>query len=140
VEGALDRGQMRKLVFADANARSCLEAIVHPLVRLEISRQLMLAQHNGARCLVFDIPLLVESSHWRRQFNRIMVVDCSTPTQIKRVQLRNGMPESDVEKIIASQATRLQRTASADYVLHNDDINLTQLREEVQKVAYRFGL
>jgi dephospho-CoA kinase len=139
-DGGLDRNHMRKLVFSNPQAKAQLEAIVHPLVGIEISRQSAAAQLNGASCLVFDIPLLVESSHWRKQLDRILIIDCATTTQIERVYLRNGMPKQEVEKILSTQATRLQRAACADFVLVNDSIDLPQLRSAVQKIAHRFGL
>jgi dephospho-CoA kinase len=139
-DGGLDRNQMRKLVFSNPQAKSQLEAIVHPRVGIEISRQSAAAQLSGARCLVFDIPLLVESAHWRKQLDRILIIDCAKATQIERVHLRNGMPKQEVEKILSTQATRLQRAACADFVLVNDSIDLPQLRSAVQKIAHRFGL
>ena len=72
-DGALDRQRMRDHVFARPDARRTLEAIIHPLVGAEVRR---LAASSNARCLVFDVPLLVESPHWRHQLDRVVVVDC----------------------------------------------------------------
>ena len=49
----------------------------------------------GVRCIVFDIPLLVESGRWRAQVDRVLVVDCSPQTQVDRVVARSGLkPEA----------------------------------------------
>ena len=64
-DGALDRDRMRQLAFNDPAARLRLEAIVHPLVGQETLRQAGQAVKAGSPCLVFDIPLLVESGRWR---------------------------------------------------------------------------
>ena len=136
-EGALDRNAMRALAFADRGARSRLEAIVHPLVLLETLRQ---ADAAAAPCVVFDIPLLAESAHWRQRLDRIVVVDCSAETQIARVVRRSALDRPAVEQIIAAQAPRLQRLAIADMVLFNDGKNLAQLGNEVGQIAVRFGL
>ncbi len=64
-EAALDRDRMRRLVYTDGVARRQLEAIIHPLVHTEIWRQAQQAEAAGCPCLVFDVPLLVESAHWR---------------------------------------------------------------------------
>ena len=111
---ALDRDKMRTLAYADANARKRLEAIVHPLVGLEIIRQTELAVQSGNRCIVFDIPLLVESPNWRPKLAQVLVVDCTTELQIQRVMARNAMNREAVERIIQSQATRLARVKAAD--------------------------
>lgn len=136
-DGALDRDKMRALAFTDPAARARLEAIVHPLVLAETLRQ---AAAATASCVVLDIPLLAESSHWRGRLDRILVVDCRTETQIARVMQRNGLEKQAVEKIIAAQAPRLQRLAIADAVLFNDGLSLAKLRADVALLAPRFGL
>src|SRR5262245_58747807 len=37
--GALDRERMRRRVFSDPAAKAILEAILHPLIRAEVARQ-----------------------------------------------------------------------------------------------------
>ena len=138
--GALDRDRMRSLVFSDPLAKSRLESIVHPFVGQEIARQAQVAQSAGSPCIVFDIPLLVESRHWRTSLDRILVVDCSRDTQIARVMARNGLAREDVEKIVATQSPRARRLQAADIVLFNDGISLTQLGALVRQIAAQFGL
>ena len=142
-DGALDRDQMRQLVFDDPAARQRLEAIVHPLVRQEVMRQAAQAGHaakGGGACIVFDIPLLVESGRWRQQVDRVLVVDCLEATQIARVVARNGWTPEAVEKIMAEQATRAQRLAAADLCIYNDGLSLEALNLMVRQLAKRFGL
>lgn len=136
-DGALDRDAMRQLVFADASARHRLEAIIHPLVGAEALRQ---AAAASAPCVVFDIPLLAESRFWRQRLHRVLVVDCSTETQIRRVMARNGLAQDAVEKIIQAQASRFTRLACADAVLWNDTDTLAPLQASVAGLSTRFGL
>ena len=84
-DGALDRARMRQRAYAQPESRRALERIIHPLVAAEITRQVAAAQAAGARCIVFDIPLLVESGRWRAQLDRMLVVDCAPDTQVARV-------------------------------------------------------
>ncbi len=84
-DGALNRDRMRDLAFSDPDAKKRLEAIVHPLVSQETQRQTEAAIHSGHSCVVFDVPLLVESGRWRQQVDRVLVVDCTRETQIARV-------------------------------------------------------
>lgn len=138
--GALDRDKMRQLAFSDASTRTRLEAIVHPLVSAAIEREALQAEIEGANCLVFDIPLLVESAHWRKRLHRVLVVDCSSETQIQRVMQRNGMSRTEVQGIMAAQAKRMQRLRAADAVLFNDGIRLDVLALQVQQIGRQFGL
>lgn len=128
-DGALDRAAMRDLAFRDPAAKQALESILHPMIGTETARQAALAV-PGQR-VVFDVPLLVESGRWRRLVDRVLVVDCDESTQIARVMARSGLSEGAVRAILAQQATRAQRRAAADAVIHNDGLTLSQLREEV---------
>jgi len=139
-DGALDRERMRAAAYADPQARRDLEAIVHPLVGAESARQVQAAAQAGARCIVFDIPLLVESGRWRRQVDRVLVVDCPATTQIERVVARSALQPSQVEAIIAAQAPRPLRLAAADIVIYNEGLSFEQLRAQVDQVARGFGL
>jgi len=139
-DGALNRDQMRDLVYSDPTAKARLEAIVHPLVGREIAQQAQQAEEAGTPCIVFDIPLLVESRHWRTRLSRILVIDCTEDTQIARVMERNGLTADDVRKVVAAQATRKQRLASADLVVFNDGISLDHLAQQVREIGTQFGL
>ncbi|MDO9199923.1 MAG: dephospho-CoA kinase [Hydrogenophaga sp.] len=136
-DGGLDRQRMRDHVFAQPSARHTLENIIHPLVGVEIQR---LAATSRASCLVFDIPLLVESSHWRHQLDRIVVVDCSHATQMRRVRQRNAWDPATIDAVIRSQSSREQRLAAADFVLFNDMDEIVPLQHSVKVLAHRFGL
>ena len=140
-EGAMDREAMRSLVFSDPQAKRQLEAIIHPLVALTLKAQTQAAIDTGKTCLVFDVPLLVESvERWRRQVDFVWVVDCQTDTQVQRVVQRNQLKPDAIQKIIAQQASRAQRLASADAVIYNDGIDLSQLKQQVHEMMASFGL
>ena len=143
-EGAMDRDRMRQLAFSDPAIRQRLEAIIHPLVSQETQRQAGQAVKAGSVCIVFDVPLLVESGRWRQQVDRVLVVDCSEATQIARVLARetgrNGWTREAVEKVMAGQASREQRLAAADICIYNDGLSLEALGRLVGQLATRFGL
>ena len=139
-EGALDRTRMRDHAYADPQARKHLEDIIHPLVGAESARQVQAALDAGVSCIVFDIPLLVETGRWRSQVDRVLVVDCSPQTQVDRVVARSGLAPEAVRAIMAAQATRAQRLAAADIVICNDGLSLQELRDTVVQAASRLGL
>lgn len=139
-DGALDRARMRERAYAHPEARRELEQIIHPLVGEEIARQVDAALAAGARCIVFDIPLLVESGRWRPQLDRVLVVDCAPQTQVARVVARSGLAPDEVRAIITAQAPRALRLAAADLVICNEALSLEALRNEVEQAARSFGL
>ena len=81
-----------------------------------------------------DIPLLVESSHWRQKVDRVLLVDCSAETQIRRVMQRSQMTAAQVERIMANQASRAQRLSAADWVVNNDTDDFKLLENNALKI------
>ena len=139
--GALDRGRMRELAYSAPDARTALEAIVHPLVSLHSSQQAQAAEDAGTRVIVFDVPLLVESGRWVQRLDTVIVIDCPPALQIQRVMSRSGLNQSTVEAILAAQSPRNIRRASADIVVHNgDNCTLADLHKMAEQVATRLGL
>jgi dephospho-CoA kinase len=139
-QGALDRERMRELVFNDPSARAKLEAIVHPLVAEQIAKETVLAMAREAPCLVFDIPLLVESPRWRKVLDRVLVVDCSPQTQIQRVMQRNALSQLEVSNIMRAQSSRLSRLQAADLVLFNDGTDFETITQTLEELRPFFGL
>ena len=128
--GALDRVQMRALAFGDAAAKQRLEAVLHPLIGAEAEARAALA---GARPVVFDVPLLAESSRWRQRVDRVLVVDCPEALQVRRVVQRSGWDADAVQRVIAQQAPRTVRRGIADAVIHNgEDTTLATLAQQVR--------
>lgn len=132
---SLDRDQMRVLVFENGTARAKLEAIVHPIVGAEIQRQIDLALGKGRRRILIEIPLLVESGRWRRRLNRVLAVDCSEQTQVKRITRRSGLDDVQISKIISAQASRDARLSAADFVIQNDSDSMAALEAQVDHLA-----
>lgn len=140
-DGAMNRQAMRERIFQDPEAKRQLEAIIHPLVGQITTEQAQHALNTGHRCLVFDVPLLVESGErWRRLVDRVLVIDCDTETQRQRVMVRNGLSAAEIDRIMAQQASRAQRLACADVVIVNQSMNLLELEAQISQVAADFGL
>ncbi len=135
-DGSLNRAQLRQRVFADAAARARLEGILHPLIR-EISVARCLAA--DAPYVILAVPLLVETGAYRERCDRVAVVDCPEALQIERVKTRSGLSASEVEAIMASQASREQRLAVADDVVTND-AGKANLHEQVVRLHHKYLL
>jgi dephospho-CoA kinase len=133
-EGALNRARMRALVFSDAQARSKLEAILHPLIRAQAQVRV---ESSPAAYVLLIVPLLVETGSYRGQLRRVLVVDCDEELQVTRVMRRGGLSEQQARAIIASQATREQRLLAADDVITNN-AGLAELAEQVRWLHGRY--
>lgn len=135
--GALNREEMRKQAFTYPLIRSDLEAIIHPLIGRKID-QILADAPTGI--IVLDIPLLVESVHWRKQIDHVVVVDCGVDTQIRRVMKRNDWSANAVQSVIEAQASRADRLKAADVVIFNEHLTLSELKSEVQCLYLWLGL
>ena len=130
-DGALDREWMRALVFADPDARRRLEAVLHPLIGAEAQAE---AETVTNDVVVFDVPLLAESPHWRRRVARVLVIDCTHETQVERVVRRGSWTRDAAARVSASQAARAARRAIADAVIFNEGIDLDALDAAVDAI------
>ena len=118
--GGLDRQKMARRVFADAESRKALEAIVHPEVRRMTDE--WFASLDAARYpyAIADIPLLYEVGR-DRDFEVVIVVACSPDLQLQRLMKRDGLSEADARQRIAAQLPIGEKSARAHYVIQNDD-------------------
>lgn len=132
-KGQLNRGKLRKIIFADEVARNKLENILHPRIRHKVEQAL--SEANEPYVIVV-VPLLVEKKKYEF-INRILVIDCDEQIQIDRVKKRNNLSENEVKNIMRTQATRQQRLAVADDVIHNDG-NLSSLLEQVERYNKKY--
>jgi dephospho-CoA kinase len=136
--GALDRGAMRALAFADPDSRRRLESILHPLIRAESVRQLDAARGPYALLVV---PLLFENPDYLALVRRSLLVDCAEDVQLARVQARSGLTAEAVRAIMAAQMPREQRLARADDVIDNDgSLAALQLQVEAKHQYYLANL
>jgi dephospho-CoA kinase len=117
-------------VFSDPAAKQRLEAILHPLIRIETERA---ASQASGIYRIFVVPLLVESGKWKERVSRVLVVDCPESLQVSRVMARNRLPEEQVRAIMAAQPTRAHRLAAADDVIVND-AGVAQLTPQVARL------
>ncbi len=123
VRGALDRSALAGIVFADANARRDLEAIVHPFVRRQIAAwtdALTAAAASRADddpvIAIADIPLLYEQDR-AGDFDRVIVAACDPERQRARVMARDGLSADEADRRIAVQLPIADKRRRADYVI-----------------------
>lgn len=122
-DGTLDRAKVAALVFTDATRRQQLNDIVHPAVIAQMASQRAAAAADG-RLVVLDIPLLVLPDGRKGRpdydsFTGIIVVDVDPEVAVARLVALRGFTDADARARMASQASREQRLAVADWVIDN---------------------
>jgi len=132
-DGSLDRRALRRRVFADADERRALEALLHPAIRRR-TEELVAACHDSY--LIIVNPLLVESGD-RNRYERVLLVDCDEAQQRARLQLRDGSNPAEAAAVLAAQATRAARQSAADDIIVNDG-DREALRHRVADLHQRY--
>ena len=115
-DGSLDRAALRRQVFADAETRRALEAIVHPRVRVWLHEHL---QALDAPYALLAIPLLRETWPAYDWLDRVLVVDAPATLQRARLLQRDGIDAALADAMLAAQADRAARLALAHDVIDN---------------------
>lgn len=132
--GALDRNKMRDLVFSDNTSRRQLEAILHPLIRIEAVR---LIELTSSPYIVIVVPLLLETGGYREIVQRILVVDCDEENQVTRAIIRSELNEQEVHAIMDTQVSRQERLEQADDVIVND-VDILHLQKQVEILHQKY--
>ncbi len=112
----LDRAALGRIVFADAAERVWLEGLVHPLVRARFAADL--AALAAAPVVVLMIPLLFEAG-LEGLCSEVWLVDCGAAEQLRRLQARDGLAETEARARIAAQWPMARKRARADVVIDN---------------------
>ncbi|RAU36300.1 dephospho-CoA kinase [Enterobacter sp. ECC-175] len=115
-DGTLNRRRLREYIFSDSSEKDWLNSLLHPIIHQETQRQI--AASTSPYCL-WVVPLLVENQ-LHGKANRVLVIDVSPETQIRRTMARDGVSREHAEQILAAQATRDARLAVADDVIDNN--------------------
>ena len=127
--GRLDRSQLRLTIFCNPEQRKKLEDILHPRIR---ERAIALADQAETPYCVLVIPLLVETA-LDYPLDRILVIDTARELQYRRVAARDDVTASEIDAVLATQASREKRLAVADDVVVNNS-DLEQLRKEIERL------
>jgi len=136
--GSLNRTWMREKVFSNPQQLALLESILHPLIRLNLKKQIKNCNNSDTKkaYIVLDIPLLIEKS-FTNLVDRILVIDCSQNQQIKRAVKRDQSRVVKIERIIQMQISRSTRLKVADDILDNRGTK-NELYLQIQALHQRY--
>jgi len=138
--GALNRGALRDIVFADPEALAVLDNTLHPRIRAlsdeRIAQALDAAHKHNQAYIIYAVPLLVETSQQGR-FDRIIVVDIPKPLQLQRLTARDNSNMAQAQTIIDAQASRDERLAIADDIIDNSGTKKATL-DQIKSLHQRY--
>jgi len=134
-DGELDRQQLRSIIFNDVAEKQALENIIHPKVLDKINKNI---SDSTAPYLIIAVPLMIETGMNQLMDrvllieDRVLLIDCSIETQVRRLIERDKCTKQQAQSIIANQASLESKRAICDDVIVNEEgTSLDHLKTEV---------
>lgn len=115
-DGNIDRGSLRKIVFNQADEKSWLETMLHPLI---YQRCFDAIRTNTASAYVLVVVPLLFETNFQSLVDRILVVDCPAEIQVERLVRRDRIDKSLAKKMLAQQLSNAERVARAHDIIEN---------------------
>ena len=129
-DGSLDRKNLRDVLYKKGRNRALIEQILHPKI-LHKMKTMMDDYKEGVMIVV--IPLLVEKELWG-PFDRAILVDCESETQIKRLMERENIDSEKAKTMMMAQASREQRLKLNEHLptdIIENNSRLSDLKDKV---------
>lgn len=130
-DGALDRAELARRAFVDAESTEALNAITHPRIAERTAEYYRQAAAAAAPVVVYDMPLLFEKGLEADQ-DLVLVVHAPEELRIQRLVESRGVDREDAARRIAAQLDDATRIAKADVVLDNT-ASVAKLQAQVDR-------
>lgn len=132
--GAIDRGRLGSIVFADPDRLRQLERILHPIVFGMAQEELARMEADVA---VIEAIKLLEAGTTRQLCEEVWVVASDEDIQLERMRRTRGLSAAESRKRIANQSSQAWKLARADRVIVNRG-TLEDLSDQVDAVWTAF--
>ncbi len=116
--GEINRKQLGRIIFANAQKREKLNNIVHPEVRRIVDEEIVQYKKLGEKVVVVDVPLLYETNY-QEIVDKTIVVYTSQAEQVSRLVSRDRITKEYAQMKIDSQMPLSKKVDLADYVIDN---------------------
>jgi dephospho-CoA kinase len=138
-KGAIDRGRLAAIVFADSAERKALEAITHPWIRQHIHAAVEEARNDPCvPLIVLDAAVMLEAG-WNEVCDRLLFIDAPRAVRLQRVAQQRGWSEKEVAAREQAQLPLTEKAVRADHVLDNSS-SLEHLNRQVNDLLHLWGL
>lgn len=129
----VERAALAEILMASPERMGELNAIVHPMVREEISKFIENVRQQGAKLAIVDIPLLFESG-LDYGLDGVAVTFCDELTQRRRALARPHMSVEKLKVILAHQMSQSQKKQRADFLIDTNG-PIEQTTDRVKEIA-----
>ncbi|MDI9472607.1 MAG: dephospho-CoA kinase [Bacillota bacterium] len=133
-KGKLNRRKLGKIVFSDIHKRKELNAILHPLIREEISRQLT----DGGDIVFLDAPLLFEGGY-DDEMDVIIYITLDEDIQLKRLMNRDGITHQEARDRMRSFDMAKEEKMRRSHVIDNST-SREELLDQIDSFLLAHGI
>jgi dephospho-CoA kinase len=120
-DGSLNRKHIAGIVFNDSEQLAKLNALVHPATFRAFDD--WIKSINDAPYILKEAALLFESDSYK-MCDYSITITAPYETRINRVTQRDSLTRAEIESRDAKQFPEEKKTALADYIIVNDDVQL----------------
>ena len=134
----IDRKKLGGIVFENPEKLRLLNECTHPFIFREMARQVeKIRENNPDALIIIDVPLLIETNI-QNIFDKIIVVYSDETAQMKRLNERDGLSDTEARKRISSQMPLTEKIKYADFVIYNDE-GLENTRKQVEEISKKLS-
>ena len=126
----VDRKLLSSFILDNSETLEKIQKLLYPI--LELNRMEFIKKNIDKQLLVFDIPLLFETS-CDKWLDIVIVATAPVEVQRKRVLGRVSMNEEKLNYIMSKQMNNTKKIEKADFVL-STDTSLTILSLQIKKI------
>jgi len=118
-DGKINRQKLGRLVFSNPSALKELNAIIHPIIKDYIEKEIEKLRREGFDGVVVVDAALIFEAGWTEMLDEIWVVKVDYQTQLQRLMKRNNLTQEEAINRIESQMSQEEKIARADKVIDN---------------------
>lgn len=117
-DGRINRKELGKIVFDDAQALKDLEAMVHPAVRRIVDQRILNAKQN----IIFIEAIKLLEGDLASICHSVWVTRCTPTRQLERLRICRGMETEPAKNRIKAQNPQEEKVAQADVVIDTNGL------------------
>ena len=130
LNNVLNRSHIAKIVFKNELKLKQLNAIVHPVVRIDFNN--WLSQNSNAKLVIKEAATMIESGAYK-DLDKLIVVNANREQKIKWIKKRDHLLLEDIENRIQNQLSDKIRNQYADFIIENNS-SKKELKQQVLSI------
>jgi dephospho-CoA kinase len=138
-DGTVSRRRLGAIVFADAQERRALEALVFPSIERRIREEIVAATNcSDFALIVLDAAIMLEAG-WQKACDWLVYVHAPRAARLQRLQAQRGWDAKEVRERENAQLPLTEKVSRADYVVDNSG-GPERVAQQVDDLLRQWGI